>query len=152
MVPVLANAGLGLWALAYILLSDMVELTPVTLALIAMVASALLIWPAGAFADEPAADHPSWRNLGLAFTGKLAGLWLSVSLAVFFPALAIVAVGLHGAAGVLDALPWLGLAVGLPGGVDVVLGRHHCPGSSFVVRRSSFVVPREHPHAQCRAT
>lgn len=92
-VPALANAGLGLWALAYVPLSDTVELTPVTLALIAMIASALLIWPSSAFAEEPASDHPSWQNLGLTFTRRPAGLWLSVALAVLFPALAIVAVG-----------------------------------------------------------
>lgn len=92
-VPILANAGLGLWAIAYVLLSDTVELAPVTLALIAMIASALLIWPAGASGADDIADRLSWRNLGLAFARSAAGLWLSISLAVFFPALAIVAVG-----------------------------------------------------------
>jgi uncharacterized membrane protein len=92
-VPVLANAGLGLWAIVYILFSDGVELAPVTLALIALIATALLIWPAGAFEADRAADALSWRNLGRAFIRKPAGMWLSVSLAVFFPALTIVAVG-----------------------------------------------------------
>ncbi len=91
-VPVLANAGLGLWAIVYILFSDGVELAPVTLALIALIATALLIWPAGAF-EADRADSLSWRNLGRAFIRKPAGLWLSVSLAVFFPALTIVAIG-----------------------------------------------------------
>lgn len=92
-VPVLANAGLGLWAIVYILFSDGVEPAPVTLALIALIATALLVWPAGAFEADRAADPLSWRSLGRAFIRKPAGLWLSVSLAVFFPALTIVAVG-----------------------------------------------------------
>ena len=92
-VPILANAGLGLWAIAYVLLSDTVELAPVTLALIAMIASALLIWPAGAGGADDIADRLSWRNFSLVFARSSAGLWLSVSLAVFFPALAIVAIG-----------------------------------------------------------
>ncbi len=92
-VPVLANAGLGLWAIVYILFSDGVELAPVTLALIALIASALLIWPADAGETDRAADQLNWPNLGRTFTRKPAGLWLSASLAVFFPALAIVAVG-----------------------------------------------------------
>lgn len=88
-VPALANGGLGLWALAYILLSGSSELVPVTLALIAMIASALIVWPARAFDTEIAAERLSWDTLGLAFIRPPVELWLSVALAALLPALAM---------------------------------------------------------------
>ncbi|NVP54293.1 DUF2339 domain-containing protein [Mycoplana rhizolycopersici] len=44
-VPALANAGLGLWALLYLAAADSVQVLPLTLALIVMLAGVALLWP-----------------------------------------------------------------------------------------------------------
>lgn len=92
-VPALANAGLGLWALGYLLLSDVPALTPVTLALVAMISSALLLWP-GRGAGAPDGDEPppevNWSSIGTVFSRPPVALWLSVSLAALLPALCVV--------------------------------------------------------------
>ncbi|WP_159952270.1 DUF2339 domain-containing protein [Rhizobium sp. 18065] len=99
-VPSIAHAGLGLWALAYIAFSDPADLTPVTLALIAMVASWLLIWPGTTFSKEPDNTAVSWDNLGkLAIRGAI-GLDITMALAVILPALALLFVG-----SVMDLFP-----------------------------------------------
>lgn len=96
-VPALANAGLGLWALGYILLSDFPDLAPVTLAIIAMIASALVIWPGRGATAAPDSDAPpaavDWKTIGTVFSGPPVALWLSVSLATLLPALAVVLIG-----------------------------------------------------------
>ncbi|UJW76641.1 DUF2339 domain-containing protein [Rhizobium sp. SL42] len=92
-VPSMAHAGLGLWALVYIAFSEPVDLTPATLALIAMVASWLLIWPGTTFSAEPDDTAVSWENLGkLAIRGAV-GLDITMALAVLLPALAFLLVG-----------------------------------------------------------
>ncbi|WP_104822518.1 DUF2339 domain-containing protein [Rhizobium sp. NXC24] len=44
-VPSFANALLSIWPLLYIFNSDVVDLTPVTLAMLAMIAGTIFIWP-----------------------------------------------------------------------------------------------------------
>lgn len=44
-VPALANAGLGLWGLLYLAAADSVQVLPLTLALIVMLAGVALLWP-----------------------------------------------------------------------------------------------------------
>jgi len=103
-VPALANAGLGLWALGYIGASDVVDLTPPTLALLAMLAGTIFIWPGKAFdgqlqqqesgaeTDPPQKTAParlSVRMLKLAARHPIA-ISLTASLAAILPAMAMV--------------------------------------------------------------
>src|SRR5690606_5234448 len=65
-VPALANTGLGLWALGYIGASEIIDLTPPTLALLAMIAGTIFIWPAKAFdelGEEPAPSTDAERAI-----------------------------------------------------------------------------------------
>ncbi|WP_034883142.1 putative membrane protein [Ensifer sp. WSM1721] len=55
-VPTLANAGLGLWGLAYVALATPFEAPPVALALLVMIAGVGLVWPGGV--ERPAAASP----------------------------------------------------------------------------------------------
>lgn len=105
-VPAIAHAGLGLWALVYIAFSGPADLTPVTLALIAMVASWLLIWPGTTSSAEPDNTSLTWDNLGkLAIRGAI-GLDITMALAVLLPALALLFVG-----SVVDLFPLYASAV-----------------------------------------
>lgn len=102
-VPALANAGLGLWALGYIGASDVVDLTPPTLALLAMLAGTIFIWPGKAFDSQPeqqestaetdtqkaAPARLSVRMLKLAARHPI-GISLTASLAAVLPAMAMV--------------------------------------------------------------
>lgn len=62
-VPTLANAGLGLWGLAYVALATPFEAPPVTFALLVMVAGVALIWPGRA---EPSAEASRAPPIGAA--------------------------------------------------------------------------------------
>jgi uncharacterized membrane protein len=103
-VPALANAGLGLWALGYIGACDIVDLTPPTLALLAMLAGTIFLWPGKAFdgqlqqqesvaeTDPPQNTAParlSVRMLKLAARHPIA-ISLTASLAAILPAMAMV--------------------------------------------------------------
>lgn len=85
-VPAIAQALLGLWAL--VALIDMTDITPIALSLIAMIAAWLLIWP-GATKDDPAvAGSPlSLDALGRRMASGPLGLDITLSLAVLLPAL-----------------------------------------------------------------
>jgi uncharacterized membrane protein len=52
-VPALANVGLMLWSLGYILETGLVDLVPPTVAILAMLAGTLFIWPGKAFEAVP---------------------------------------------------------------------------------------------------
>ena len=92
-VPSIAHAGLGLWALVYIAFSGPADLTPVTLALIAMVASWLLIWPGTTLSAETENTAVSWDNLGKLAIRAAIGLDITMALAVILPALTLLFVG-----------------------------------------------------------
>jgi uncharacterized membrane protein len=104
-VPALANAGLGLWALGYIGASDVIDLPPPTLALLAMIAGTIFIWPAKAFDDLPEAaaaaatpateaEKAAQARLSVRMLKLLArhpiAISLTVSMAAVLPALAMV--------------------------------------------------------------
>ncbi|MDS7596622.1 DUF2339 domain-containing protein [Agrobacterium tumefaciens] len=92
-VPALANAGLGLWALGYILASDTVDANPPTLSLLAMLAGTIWLWPgrhldvAPAQNEEVQPEKRFIRALRLMTRPSLA-INLTVSLAAVVPAMA----------------------------------------------------------------
>ena len=92
-VPSLANAGLGLWALGYIGFSETISAEPPTLALLVMLAGTILLWPGKAFDTPPAEagetaapERRVIRALRLLLRPSLA-LNLTVSMAVILPAM-----------------------------------------------------------------
>lgn len=114
-VPAIAQALLGLWAL--VALIDMTDITPIALSLIAMIAAWLLIWP-GAMKDDPAvAGSPlSLDALGRRMASGSLGLDITLSLAVLLPALVMldrgptVSLPLFGFAALIAALAAAGSA------------------------------------------
>lgn len=88
-VPGLAQMGLGLWAVLYVAVSDYAELTPVCLALIAMIAAWILLWP-GRQTPRPVIDDVNLDGLGRQLASGPVWLDLSMALGVLLPALAIV--------------------------------------------------------------
>jgi len=90
-VPAIAQTLLGVWALlALIDFSDMTDITPVALSLIAMIATWMLIWP-GATTEDPAQpDGPvSLDALGQRMRSGMLGIDITLALAVLLPALAM---------------------------------------------------------------
>lgn len=92
-VPSLANAGLGFWALGYIGFSETISAEPPTLALLVMLAGTILLWPGKAFDTPPAEagetaapERRAIRALRLLLRPSLA-LNLTVSMAVILPAM-----------------------------------------------------------------
>ena len=102
LVPALGNLGLCLWALAYIVNAGMLDIVPLTLSLLCLIAGLTFLWPGTAdFArPEPApaptdnADAPEPRSRGAwesLLTHPPLGLTISGAFAVLLPALALVA-------------------------------------------------------------
>ena len=92
-VPSLANAGLGLWALGYIGFSETISAEPPTLALLVMLAGTIFLWPGKAFDTPPAEtgetaapERRAIRAMRLLLRPSLA-LNLTVSMAVILPAM-----------------------------------------------------------------
>ncbi|WEX78444.1 DUF2339 domain-containing protein [Sinorhizobium numidicum] len=97
-VPTLANAGLGLWALAYVTSVTPFEAPPVTFALLVMIAGIGLIWP-GDLESAPEAAYPAeagrseaavagpWRKL---FTPPHAAITISAAIAATVLALLLI--------------------------------------------------------------
>lgn len=98
-VPSLANAGLGLWVLGYIAVSDTVNAEPPTLALLVMLAGTIFLWP-GKRLDSPPAEasetdvptRRAVRALRLLLRPSLA-INLTVSMATILPALGFLFAG-----------------------------------------------------------
>jgi uncharacterized membrane protein len=89
-VPALAQAGLGLWALVG--LFDLGDLTPVTLSLIAMIAAWVMIWPGNTEAAfDAGSEQTSWAALGRRMAAGRFGLDITLALAVLLPAVAMLA-------------------------------------------------------------
>ncbi|MBO0128211.1 DUF2339 domain-containing protein [Agrobacterium sp. OT33] len=107
-VPSLANAGLGLWALGYIGFSETINAEPPTLALLVMLAGTIFLWP-GKHLDTPPAEtgetaapeRRAIRALRLLLRPSLA-INLTVSMAVILPA-----IGFLFASGGIDTHPAL---------------------------------------------
>ncbi|MFK3688846.1 DUF2339 domain-containing protein [Agrobacterium tumefaciens] len=105
-VPSLANAGLGLWALGYIGFSSTINAEPPTLALLAMLAGTIFLWP-GRLLDTPPVqtsetavpERRAVRIIRLLLRPSLA-LNLTVSMAVILPAVSFIFAG-----GSLDTQP-----------------------------------------------
>jgi len=96
-VPSLANAGLGLWALGYIGFSETVNVEPVVLSLLLMIAGTVWLWPGDTFdksnreiyaLEEAKAETTAMRLIHLFARPSLA-ISLTVSLAAALPAVAI---------------------------------------------------------------
>ncbi|MCZ7499894.1 DUF2339 domain-containing protein [Agrobacterium sp. ST15.13.015] len=92
-VPSLANAGLGIWALGYIGFSETISAEPPTLALLVMLAGTIFLWPGKAFDTPPAEtgetaapERRAIRAMRLLLRPSLA-LNLTVSMAVILPAM-----------------------------------------------------------------
>ncbi|OOO25538.1 DUF2339 domain-containing protein [Agrobacterium sp. YIC 4121] len=92
-VPSLANAGLGLWALGYIGFSETISAEPPTLALLVMLAGTIFLWPGKTFDTQPAEtgetaapERRAIRGMRLLLRPSLA-LNLTVSMAVILPAI-----------------------------------------------------------------
>ena len=92
-VPSLANAGLGLWALGYIGFSDAISAEPPTLALLIMLAGTIFLWPGKQYdttpsdaAETAAPERRAIRIMRLLLRPSLA-LNLTVSMAVILPAI-----------------------------------------------------------------
>ncbi|CUX25617.1 conserved membrane hypothetical protein [Agrobacterium deltaense Zutra 3/1] len=92
-VPSLANAGLGLWALGYIGFSETISAEPPTLALLVMLAGTIFLWPGKTFDTPPAEtgetaapERRAIRAMRLLLRPSLA-LNLTVSMAVILPAI-----------------------------------------------------------------
>lgn len=92
-VPSLANAGLGLWALGYIGFSETISTEPPTLALLVMLAGTIFLWPGKTFDTPPAEagetaapERRAIRAVRLLLRPSLA-LNLTVSMAVILPAI-----------------------------------------------------------------
>ncbi|MDH7800344.1 MULTISPECIES: DUF2339 domain-containing protein [unclassified Rhizobium] len=94
-VPSLANAGLGLWVLAYIAFANTLEAVPPTLSLLAMLAGTIFIWPGRRFDTPPAeAATPEPRGIRamrLLLRPSLA-INLTVSMAAILPAFAFLVI------------------------------------------------------------
>ena len=114
-VPSLANAGMAIWALAYIVKAPVIDPVPATLALLVMLAGTLFLWPGRSFGDAPASIEPvdadaaepvagaapaapaashgwqpgPWERL---FARPPAALTVTASLAAMLPPLAMIAV------------------------------------------------------------
>ncbi|MGN7753884.1 DUF2339 domain-containing protein [Sinorhizobium sp. 22678] len=87
-VPTLANAGLGLWGLAYVALATPFEAPPVTFALLVMIAGVALIWPGLGERDAEPSGAPAaagaWERLF-----KPPRLAISISAAIVAAVLAL---------------------------------------------------------------
>jgi uncharacterized membrane protein len=96
-VPALANVGLALWTLGYIAESTSIDLVPPTLALLAMIAGTIFIWPGKAFETVPEAPSSEATekaarisSLVFQFVGRPpVGISLTVSVAAVLPAVSM---------------------------------------------------------------
>ncbi len=87
-VPALANLGLGGWSLVYVAAAP-ADLTPVTLALLAMLAASAFIWPAKAFEIVPQAEQPSPGAFLQVLARPPLGMAMTLSFATILPAIAM---------------------------------------------------------------
>lgn len=65
-VPTLANAGLGLWAILYLAAADPLATLPLTLALLVMLAGIAIIWPGSDMGAGEATHHAARQEDALA--------------------------------------------------------------------------------------
>lgn len=93
-VPALANAGLGLWAIGYMAFTPLIEAEPVVASLISMIAGSLWIWP-GRYTGQPEtlSVYAPRSDSRLPVIRELLGrspssLNMTLSLAIVLPALA----------------------------------------------------------------
>ncbi len=105
-VPSFANALLSIWPLLYVFNSDVVDLVPVTLAMLAMIAGTIFVWPgryeAAATAEESAGsaetDGPSTSPPASHWTAFLTraplGMTLTASIGAAAVALSLLAYSL----------------------------------------------------------
>lgn len=85
-VPMLANIGAGLWAVAYVAGSDAFDPVPPSLALIVMIAGTGFFWPGSRY-EAGAPAKTGWR--GLLFRPPLK-ITLSIAIMTMLPALVMV--------------------------------------------------------------
>ncbi|WP_432761479.1 DUF2339 domain-containing protein [Rhizobium calliandrae] len=104
LVPSFANALLSIWPLLYIFNSDAVDLTPVTLTVLAMIAGMIFIWPghydvagtagesaglAGSEGPSPSSTASHWTAfltrapLGMTLTASIGAAAVALSLLIY---------------------------------------------------------------------
>jgi uncharacterized membrane protein len=105
-VPSFANALLSIWPLLYVFNSDVVDLVPVTLAMLAMIAGTIFVWPgryeaaatAGESAGSAETDGPSTSPPASHWTAFLTraplGMTLTASIGAAAVALSLLAYSL----------------------------------------------------------
>ena len=93
-VPALANVGLGLWAVGYMIFTPVIEAEPVVASLVAMIAGSIWVWP-GKYHSQPrnlSTYAPRSDSYFPAIAELLsrppANLNVTLSLAIVLPALA----------------------------------------------------------------
>ncbi|MBP1843695.1 putative membrane protein [Rhizobium petrolearium] len=96
-VPMLANIGVGLWAVAYVAGSDAFDPLPPVLALIVMIAGTGFFWPGSRY-EAGASARTGWRGLLLRPPLKIT---LSIAIMTMLPALVMVLRHAEGAGMVL---------------------------------------------------
>ncbi len=83
MLPILSNAGLSLWVIAYWLYADRRDPFPPGITLLVMIAGSAFLWPGRLFedgADAPADAAGRWRRVRHLLGRRPRGIMLSVSL------------------------------------------------------------------------
>ncbi len=114
--PSLANGLLSLWPLLYITFSPTVDLTPVTLAMLAMIGGTIFLWP-GRYpiseaakedsATAPADDVPQQLSAGMGWAAFLArpplGMTLTAAIGALTVSLCIVSYSLRYGYPIVDA-------------------------------------------------
>jgi uncharacterized membrane protein len=94
MLPILSNAGLSLWVIAYSLYGDMRDPFPPGIALLVMIAGSAFLWPGGLFedvADAPATAAGRWRRIRHLLGRRPRGIMLSVSLGTLISMMTLLA-------------------------------------------------------------
>ncbi|WP_284757775.1 DUF2339 domain-containing protein [Agrobacterium sp. fls2-241-TYG-188a] len=93
-VPTLANVGLGLWALGYMVFAPLIEAEPVIASLIAMIAGSIWIWPGKYLSQQQNIEEDTQPDLaGRSIVTDLMSraplsINITLSMAIVLPALA----------------------------------------------------------------
>ncbi len=88
-LPALANLGLGGWAFLYLAVAPPAELTPVALALLAMLAASAFLWPGRAFEVVPQPEEPSPGAFLRVLARPPLSMAMTLSFATILPAVAM---------------------------------------------------------------
>lgn len=141
LVPGLANLGMGIWALVYMIFTHDFAVQPPVLALLAMIATAIFVWPAGIPDNAEiditvsrssllglAARRPRFLNISVAIAAFIPAAFLVVDIAIPESAFAMVAIfgalSAFGASRHHAVWPALISAIGILTGISLMSGAH----------------------------